>query len=78
LTQAQAAARVLDANLAASLATEGRQAQSLYDAGEISLLDLLDTRQRLLATETARLDADFGASRATVRLEAAIGRTCPR
>ena len=62
--------------MAASLATARQQAESLYAAGEISLLTLLETRQRLIDVEATRVDAMFGVNRAIVRLEQAVGRTC--
>ncbi|HYN08814.1 MAG TPA: TolC family protein [Vicinamibacterales bacterium] len=76
LTQARNTARLLSDDVAASLSAARQQAERLYSAGEISLLDLLLTRQRLIDIEATRVDAVFGVNRAIVRLEQAIGRTC--
>jgi cobalt-zinc-cadmium efflux system outer membrane protein len=76
LTEAQDTARLLGGDVAASLAAAGQQAEGLYRAGEISLLALLDTRQRLIEVELTRIDATFGVNRAIVRLEQAVGRNC--
>jgi cobalt-zinc-cadmium efflux system outer membrane protein len=76
LTEARNTARLLNDDVAASLATARLQAERLYTAGEISLLTLLETRQRLIDVEVTRVDAMFGVDRAIVRLEQAIGRTC--
>jgi cobalt-zinc-cadmium efflux system outer membrane protein len=78
LTLARSASETLNARLGDSLAAERRQAQSQYDAGEISLLDLLDIRRRLNEAELMRVDADASAARALVRLETAVGRRCGR
>jgi cobalt-zinc-cadmium efflux system outer membrane protein len=59
-----------------SLGTERAQAEGLFEAGEISLLDLLQTRQRLIDVDLAKLDADLAIDRATIRLEQAVGRSC--
>jgi cobalt-zinc-cadmium efflux system outer membrane protein len=59
-----------------SLATQRAQADGLFEAGEISLLDLLDTRRHLIDAELSRLDASLGAERAAIRLEQALGRSC--
>ncbi len=76
LYEARQTALLLNAETTASLAGAKQQAERLHQAGEISLLALLDTRQRLIEIETARVDAAFGVSRALVRLEHAIGRRC--
>ena len=76
LTEARETARLLSGDAAASLSTARQQAERLYSAGEISLLNLLETRQRLIDVETARADTAFGVNRALVRLEQAVGRTC--
>ena len=76
LTEARNTARLLGEDVAASLSTARQQAERLYSAGEISLLDLLQTRQRLIDIEATRVDAVFGVNRAIVRLEQAVGRTC--
>jgi outer membrane protein, heavy metal efflux system len=76
LTEARNTARLLSDDVAASLSTARQQAERLYSAGEISLLDLLQTRQRLIDIEATRVDAVFGVNRAIVRLEQAVGRTC--
>jgi outer membrane protein TolC len=76
LTEARGAERVLAQAIGESLATERRQAQQLYEAGEISLLELLATRRRLGEIETTRLEAGMNAARAGIRLEQAIGRPC--
>jgi cobalt-zinc-cadmium efflux system outer membrane protein len=76
LTEARNTARLLGDDVVASMATARQQARRLYDAGEISLLDLLQTRQRLIDIEATRVDAAFGVDRAVVRLEQAVGRTC--
>ena len=76
LETAQQAAKILNDDLRASIATQRRQAQSLFDAGEISLLDLLLTQQRLGDIELAVVDASLATWRATIALEDAIGRTC--
>ena len=76
LTEARNTARLLGDEVAASLSAARQQAERLYSAGEISLLDLLQTRQRLIDIEATRVDATFAVSRAVVKLEQAIGRTC--
>ena len=76
LQEAQETARLLTTDAAASLQEARQRAERLHQAGEISLLALLETRQRLIDIETARLDAAFGVSRALVRLEQAIGHRC--
>lgn len=76
LTEARNTARLLSDDVAASLSTARQQAERLYTAGEISLLDLLQTRQRLIDIEATRVDAVFGVNRAIVRLEQAVGRSC--
>lgn len=76
LRDAVAADRLLGEAIGTSLAIERQQAQRLYEAGEISLLSLLETRQRLIDVEEARLDAGTAARRAVVVLEEAIGRNC--
>jgi len=76
LDEAESAMRVFDDAIGTSLDTERRQAEQLYEAGEISLLDLLQTRQRLIDADATRLDADAAARRARIRLEEAIGRSC--
>ena len=76
LTEARNTARLLSDDVAASLATARQQAERLYSAGEISLLVLLETRQRLIDIEATRVDAVFGVNRAIVKLEQAVGRTC--
>jgi cobalt-zinc-cadmium efflux system outer membrane protein len=75
-TAARDARRVFDAGGDPSLARDRQQAQRLYDAGEISLLNLLETRQRLNAFEQSRLDADAAVARAQIRLDEAVGRVC--
>jgi outer membrane protein TolC len=50
--------------------------QALYLAGEISLLELLETGTRLNTVEAARLEASAAAARAAVRLDQAVGRSC--
>jgi outer membrane protein TolC len=76
LTEARATASLLGDVVAGVLTRARNQAEGLYKAGEISLLDLLQTRQRLIDLETARFDAAFGVNRAVVRLEQAMGRSC--
>lgn len=76
LAEARAAARLLGDDVMTSLAAARRQSESLFKAGEISLLDMLQTRQRLIDIDTTRADAAFGVNRAIVQLEQAIGRTC--
>ena len=76
VTEAQAVLRVLGPEIAKTLADARRQADRLHEAGEISMLELLATRQRLIDTEAARVDAELGVNRATVRLEQAIGKSC--
>ncbi|HEY7476381.1 MAG TPA: TolC family protein [Vicinamibacterales bacterium] len=76
LTEALGTAGLLGGDVAASLATARQQAERLYTAGEISLLDLLTTRQRLMDIEVNRVDAAFGVNRAIVKVEQAIGHTC--
>ena len=77
LTSATGAAAAL-ATLVDSLPEQRRRAQSLFDSGELSLLLLLETRQRLNDVDLARLDAAAAAARAAVQLERAIGRSCQR
>jgi cobalt-zinc-cadmium efflux system outer membrane protein len=74
--EARATAALLGDEVENLLATARRQTEGLYAAGEISLLDLLQRRQRLIDLEATRLDAAFGVNRAIVRLEQAIGRSC--
>ena len=76
VTEAEAVLRVLGPEIAKTLVDARRQADRLHEAGEISMLELLATRQRLLDTEAARVDAELGVNRATVRLEQAIGKSC--
>jgi cobalt-zinc-cadmium efflux system outer membrane protein len=76
LHEALGSARVLGADGNVLLGTERQQAQRIYDAGEISLLNLLEIRRRLIDTETTRLEAGFAVRRAQIRLEEAIGRPC--
>jgi cobalt-zinc-cadmium efflux system outer membrane protein len=76
LTEARNTARLIGDDAAVSLATARQQVERLYAAGEISLLDMLQTRQRLIDLEATRLDAMLGVDRAIVRLEQAVGRTC--
>jgi cobalt-zinc-cadmium efflux system outer membrane protein len=59
-----------------ALARDREQAQKLHDAGEISLMTLLETRQRLNDFEQTRLDAESAVSHAAVRLDEAVGRVC--
>jgi cobalt-zinc-cadmium efflux system outer membrane protein len=77
LTNTKGAAAAL-ATLIDSLPEQRRRAQSLFDAGELSLLSLLETRQRLNEVDLARLDAAAAAARASIQLERAVGRACPR
>ena len=76
LTEARNTAKLIGDDVAGSLVTARQQVERLYAAGEISLLDLLQTRQRLMDLDAARLDAVLGVDRAVVRLEQAVGRTC--
>jgi len=76
LTEARATASLLGSDAEVVLARARRQAEGLYKAGEISLLDLLQTRQKLIDFEATRLDAAFAVNRAVVRLEQAMGRSC--
>ena len=76
LTEARATASLLGDEVAGVLTRARGQAEGLFKAGEISLLDLLMTRQRLIDIEATRLDAAFAVNRAVVRLEQAIGRSC--
>jgi cobalt-zinc-cadmium efflux system outer membrane protein len=70
-------ARALDATLGAtSVERERQQAERLYEAGEISLLSLLELRQRLGDVERSRLDVGLAVGRAQARLEEAVGRAC--
>ena len=50
----------------------------MYELGEISLLDLLETRRRLIEVEQTRAEAQFAAWRAAIDVEEAIGRSCSR
>ena len=76
LADARDTARLLGDEVNASLIAARQQAERLFAVGEISLLNLLETRQRLMAVEATRVDALFGVNRAIVRLEHAIGRRC--
>lgn len=76
LAEAQGVAAVLGPDVAESAAAARRQADRLHAAGEISLVELLGTRQRLLELEMTRADADLGVHRAIVRLEQAVGKSC--
>ena len=75
---ARAIQKMLTAQVSESYEAERRQAQRMYELGEISLLDLLETRRRLIDVEQTRAEATFGAWRAAIDLEAAIGRSCGR
>lgn len=76
LAEARDTARLLGDDVNASLIAARQQAERLFAVGEMSLLNLLETRQRLMAVESTRVDALFGVNRAVVRLEHAIGRRC--
>jgi cobalt-zinc-cadmium efflux system outer membrane protein len=76
LSEARQTALLLNEDAAATLGTAGQQAERLYAAGEISLLALLQTRQRLIELEVARTDARFGVHRAVVGVELAAGNSC--
>ncbi|HXT68805.1 MAG TPA: TolC family protein [Vicinamibacterales bacterium] len=76
VTTAEGIARLLGPEISQTLAAARRQAERLHEAGEISLLDLLTIRQRLLDTEAARVDAELAVNRARARLEQALGNTC--
>jgi outer membrane protein, heavy metal efflux system len=78
LDEARRAGEILGDDIGASITRARQQAQGLYTAGEISLLDLLETRRRLNDTEIMRLEASIAARRALVRLEEAVGRPCSR
>ena len=76
LAEARATAQLLGGDVGASMAAARQQAERLYAAGEISLVDLLQVRQRLIDIESTRVDTAFGVNRAVVRLEQAAGRRC--
>jgi cobalt-zinc-cadmium efflux system outer membrane protein len=59
-----------------SLEIEQRQAESAYQAGEVSLLSLLDVSRRLVDGRLRLLDAEADLQRATIALERSIGRSC--
>lgn len=75
LTAAHDTRRILGTG-AQSLARDREQAQKLYEAGEISLMTLLETQQRLSDFEQTQLDAESAVSRAVVHLDEAVGRVC--
>jgi len=75
LTAAHDTRRILETGTQ-SLARDREQAQKLYDAGEISLMTLLETQQRVSDFEQTRLDAESAVSRAVVQLDEAVGRVC--
>jgi cobalt-zinc-cadmium efflux system outer membrane protein len=70
--------KMLTTQVAESYDAERRQAQRMYEVGEISLLDLLETRRRLIDVEQTRAEATFATWRAGIDVEAAIGRSCGR
>jgi cobalt-zinc-cadmium efflux system outer membrane protein len=69
-------ARVLTDDVSGSLARDHQQVQRMYELGEISLMSLLETRQRLIDVDLTRIDAEFAARRTAIRLDEAVGRTC--
>ncbi|MGE5837683.1 MAG: TolC family protein [Acidobacteriota bacterium] len=76
LTEARDSERVLRDQTGPALSIGRQQAERAYAAGEISLLALLETRQRLLEADLATLEASFATARARARLEEAVGMRC--
>lgn len=76
LTEARESERVLRDQTGPALSVGRQQAERAYAAGEISLLALLETRQRLLEADLATLEASFATARARARLEEAVGMKC--
>ena len=76
LGQAQQALEAWNTEIVPSLATEQRQAESAYQAGEISLFNVLDASRRLVDGRMRQLDAEADLFRARISLERAIGRYC--
>ncbi len=76
LRDAEGVARALGDDWTGTSRTAREQAEHLFEAGEISLVTLLEVRQRLIETEHLHLDAAGGLARARVRLEQAVGGPC--
>jgi cobalt-zinc-cadmium efflux system outer membrane protein len=76
LTQARQALESLQRTIVPSLEIEQRQAESAYQAGEVSLLTMLDASRRLLQARTRELDATIDLQTAGVLLDQRVGRIC--
>lgn len=76
LQQSQEAARIWSADIVPSLETEGRQASSAYQAGEVALLSVLDANRRLLVARGRELEVNASVRRAQILLERSLGRPC--
>jgi cobalt-zinc-cadmium efflux system outer membrane protein len=74
--QAAEAADLLEGTLDPSLETAQQQAERLYEAGEISLIDMLTTQRHVVDAERARLEAGVTRQRGLIALERALGWSC--
>lgn len=75
-TQAQQAMQIWAEEIVPSLQIEQRQAEAAYEAGEVALLNLLDSSRRLVQARIRTLAAEIEMQRAAVVLDRAIGRAC--
>ncbi len=75
-TQAQQAMQIWAEEIVPSLQIEQRQAEAAYEAGEVALLNLLDSSRRLVQARMRTLAAEIELQRAAVVLDRAIGRAC--
>lgn len=75
-TQAQQAMQIWAEEIVPSLQIEQRQAEAAYEAGEVALLNLLDSSRRLVQARIRTLAAEIELQRAAVVLDRAIGRAC--
>jgi len=76
VAQAQEALDAWSNDIVPSLATEQRQAEGAYNAGEVPLFSVLDVSRRLVDSRARQLDAEADLFRARIALERAIGRYC--
>ena len=75
-TQARQAMQIWAEEIVPSLQIEQRQAEAAYEAGEVALLNLLDSSRRLVQARMRTLAAEIELQRAAVVLDRAIGRAC--
>lgn len=76
LAQAQEAMRIWSTDIIPSLEIEQRQAEGAYQAGEVSLLTLLDSSRRLVQARIRNLAVEMDLQRAAVALDRTVGRAC--